>query len=296
MGVTRRQVLWGGIASVATLGLGYALVENRVLPGKTRLDKALGACGTEPALPTNPVGTQVTGSFTSKARRGVAVHYTISYPPGHATTEQLPVLIGFPGRGGTDVHVFTALHIDAFYAAELAASRVRPFAIASADGGASTDWHARDNGDNPAAMILDEFIPLLHGRGLKTDKVAFWGQSLGGYGAIHLAMLAGAARCSATVGSSPALWHSFQEAAYGTYDNAANFAANTVFGRESELDGIAVRIDCGSSDPFAPNVAQFRNSLKPTPAGAIADGCHDNAFTMRHLPAQLQFINQHLPA
>ena len=296
MGVTRRQFLAGGIASVAAVGLGYALVENRVLPGKTRLDTWMGDCGSAPPLPTNPVGTQVAGSFTSKARRGIDVHYTISYPPGHSTTESLPVLIAFPGRGGTDVHVFTALHIDAFYGAELAAGRVRPFAIASADGGVSTDWHARENGDNPAAMILDEFIPLLHGRGLQTSKVAFWGQSLGGYGAIHLAMLAGPTRCSATVGSSPALWHSFSEAAYGTYDSAANFAANTVFGRESELDGIAVRIDCGASDPFAPNVALFRNNLKPTPAGGIAQGCHDSAFTMRHLPDQLQFVSSHLTA
>jgi hypothetical protein len=180
-------------------------------------------------------------------------------------------------------------------AAEVDAGRVKPFAIASAAGGASTCWHKRADGDDPASMILKEFLPLLRQRGLKTDKVGFWGQSLGGYGAVHIAMLAGAGQAAATVGSSPALWRTFDETAFGTYDNAADFEANTVFGRQAELDGIAVRLDCGGSDPFAPNVALFRNSLTPTPAGGMADGCHDNAFSERHLADQLKFLSDNLP-
>jgi hypothetical protein len=297
MGVTRRQVIiGGGAAAVLAVVGGYELVENRVLPGKTKLDKALGKCGDAPPLPTNALGPKVTGSFASQARVGKTVHWTVSYPPGHAANAELPVVIGFPGRGGTDASVFTALNVDKFMAAEVDAGRVRPFAIAAADGGAATCWHKRANGDDPASMILDEFLPLLKGRGLHTDKVGFWGQSLGGYGAVHIAMLAGSSRAAVTVGSSPALWRTFEESANGTYDNAADFAANTVFGRQAELDGIAVRLDCGGSDPFAPNVTVFRNSLTPTPAGGIAGGCHDNAFSERHLADQLKFLSDNLPA
>jgi enterochelin esterase-like enzyme len=297
MGVTRRQVIIGGSAA-AVLGIvgGYELVENRVLPGKTRLDRALGKCGEAPPLPTNALGPKATGSFVSQARAGKTVNWTVSYPPGQSTDAALPVVIAFPGRGGNDASVFNALNLDKFMAAEVDAGHVRPFAIASADGGASTCWHKRADGDDPAGMILDEFLPLLKARGLNTDKVGFWGQSLGGYGAVHIAMLAGPSQAAVTVGSSPALWRTFKETAYGTYDNAADFTANTVFGRQSELAGIAVRLDCGSSDPFAPNVALFRNSLTPTPAGVIAGGCHDNAFSERHLADQLKFLSDNLPA
>jgi hypothetical protein len=289
-------LLGGGAAAVLAVVGGYELVENRVLPGKTRLDKALGKCGQAPPLPTDALGPKVSGSIVSAARAGKSVHWTVSYPPGHSTDAVLPVVVAFPGRGGTDVSVFDALHLDAFMAGALQAGHVRPFAIASADGGAANCWHKRASGDDPARMILDEFIPLLERRGLKTHKVGFWGQSLGGYGAVHLSMLAGVEKTAVTVGSSPALWRTFNETASGTYDGPSDFAANTVFGRQDQLKGIAVRLDCGASDPFAPNVAVFRNSLTPTPAGVIAEGCHDGAFTERHLVEQLKFLSDNLPA
>ncbi len=295
MGVTRRQVLIGGSAAAVLGVLGaYELVENRVLPGKTRLDAELGRCGTAPAIPAVASGPTATGSFVSAARGGRTVHWTVSYPPGASATDRLPVVIAFPGRGGTDASVFDSEHLDKFMAQEVISGRVRPFAIAAADGGASTCWHARTNGDDPARMISDEFIPLLAKRGLVTTKVGLWGHSLGGYGAIHIAMLAGPQQVAVTVGSSPALWRTFKETAYGTFDNPANFEANKVFGRQAQLDGIAVRIDCGSSDPFAPDVTLFRNSVAPTPTGGIEAGCHDGAFMMRQLPSQLAFLSAHL--
>lgn len=297
MGVTRRQVLAGGAAAavIAVVG-GYELVEQRVLPGKTKLDKALGKCGSAPPVPTAAAGPMVHGEFVSQARAGKTVTWTVSYPPGTQPGQSMPVVVALPGRGGNDRSVFSTLHMQNYQAHLVTDLELSPFAVASADGGAATCWHKRANGDDPASMILEEFIPLLGSRGLKVDTFATWGHSLGGYGAVHLAMLAGPAKVPAVVGSSPALWRYYKETAPGTFDNAADFAANTVWGRQDLLNATAVRLDVGSSDPFEPDVSAYRATLARKPAGGIDRGCHDDAFARRHLTDQLAFLHTHLVA
>lgn len=295
MGVTRRQVIFGGVAAAAVVAVGgFELVEHRVIPGKTRLDKALGFCGAPPPAPAAEPGPMIHGSFDSKAR-GRTVTWTVSYPPGHDRGSQLPVVVALPGRGGTDRAVFSTLHMQNYQAAVIGDGTV-PFAVASADGGAVTCWHHRANGDDPAAMIKDEFVGVLAGLGLKVDRYAMWGHSLGGYGAVHIAMLAGPERVPAVVGSSPALWRYFKETAYGTFDNAADFAANTVWGRQDLLAKTEVRLDVGRSDPFEPDVSAFMATLARKPAGGVDDGCHDDAFAQHHLAAQLDFLGQYIGA
>ncbi len=56
-----------------------------------------------------------------------------------------------------------------------------PFAIATVDGG-TTYWHPRPNGEDAGGMVVDEFLPLLAEQGLRTDRSAFHGWSMGGYG------------------------------------------------------------------------------------------------------------------
>jgi enterochelin esterase-like enzyme len=297
MGVTRRQVVIGGAAAAALAIVGgYELIEQRVLPGKTRLDKALGKCGTAPPVPTNATGPMVNGSFVSQARAGNTVTWTISYPPGSHSGDALPVVIALPGRGGNDQSVFSTLHMQRYQAHLVEDLHIAPFVIASADGGKATCWHKRADGDDPASMVMSEFVPLLSKQGLITDKYAMWGHSLGGYGAVHIAMLAGSAAVPAVVGSSPALWRHYGETAPGTFDSAPDFGANTVWGRQDLLASTAVRLDVGSSDPFEPDVSAFRATLTRKPAGGVDGGCHDDAFAQHHLVDQLTFLRQHLSA
>jgi pimeloyl-ACP methyl ester carboxylesterase len=171
-----------------------------------------------------------------------------------------------------------------------------PFAIASVDGGDSTNWHRRANGEDPLAMVTDELVPRLADRGLHVQRYAVWGWSLGGAGALRLAARAGSGKVAAVVASSPALWTSFASAADGVYDDAADFAANDVMTMQAKLTGIPLRVDCGAADPFAGAVTDFRASVQPTPDGEVAAGCHDEGYWTRVAPDELAFIGSHLTA
>jgi hypothetical protein len=97
------------------------------------------------------------------------------------------------------------------------------------------------------------------------------------------------------VASSPALFDSYDDARltnHLAFDDRADFARNDVFARLGRLDGVATRVDCGTSDPFAPMARRLRGRLHP--AGGMSRGCHDGAFWLRRLPDQLGFLGGHL--
>ncbi len=138
-------------------------------------------------------------------------------------------------------------------------------------------------------MITGELLPLLASMGLDVGRLAFWGVSLGGTGALHLATLPDFDPVG-VVASSPALWRDPGEWQPGDYDDEADFETNNVWNRRDRLDSVNLRIDCGESDPFASRVRQFRDSLDPTPAGGIEPGCHDGRFWSRQTPAAMLFL------
>lgn len=105
MAISRRGFLIGGAAvvGVAAVGVvgGGVLVEEGVLPGKSKLDEALGRCGTALQPPDVEPGPVVSGSFVSKARSGTEVGWTVIYPPGTGPGAALPVCLFLHGRGGS---------------------------------------------------------------------------------------------------------------------------------------------------------------------------------------------------
>lgn len=143
-------------------------------------------------------------------------------------------------------------------------------------------------------MVVEEFLPLLRRHGLPVERIGLWGWSLGGYGALLLASRLGASRVAAVVTASPALWRSFAETEPDVFDDAADFSRNDVFTREGELAGIPLRIDVGDNDPFASAVEEFRSQLSPTPAGGVSSGFHDDAFWMRVIPPEIEFLGTNL--
>lgn len=60
-------------------------------------------------------------------------------------------------------------------------------------------------------MLVDEFLPLLASRGLRTDRVAVAGWSMGGYGAL-LCGLTYPDRFRMIIATSPAIFHSYGDA------------------------------------------------------------------------------------
>ena len=174
--------------------------------------------------------------------------------------------------------------------------QARPYALVSMDGGDAVNWHVRANGDDPQRAIVAELLPRLAATGLITTKIGLHGVSLGGYGALLLAARLGSVKTAAVAVSSPAIWQTYAQAQPGTFDSPEDFARNDLFDLTAQFAGIPLEIDCGSNDPFADGVERFRAQLRPTPAGGIEPGCHDDAFFTRVAERQLIFIGGYLPA
>ena len=283
-----RRAFLVGAGAVAVAGL--VGVERDLLPGHSTLFHALHLDGRDGRLPdVRPVPT-TSGSFVSAARLGTRVGWTVCTPRARGP---LPVVVVLHGRGGDHTLAFgTGLGLDRFLAAALVAG-VPPFALASVDGG-DTYWHRRASGEDAGAMVVDELLPLLARRGLDVSRLGFLGWSMGGFGSLRLAGLLGPDRVRAVAAESPALWQSFEEAAPGAFDDAADFADTTVFGRQSSLDGIAVRVDCGEGDPFYEATKAYRNGFTRPPAGGCELGDHDLDYWRRLAPGQLRFLGEAL--
>ncbi|MEW9533785.1 alpha/beta hydrolase [Microbispora sp. NPDC049125] len=296
--ITRRTVLAGGLGGLGALAVtgavGAALVEGEVLPGKGWLDRTLGRCGTVPAAPS-AAGVVQARAFASRRRRVDVTAVTV-LPSGVTSIRGLRVVVALHGYGATGSSVVRDLALDRYLTDAVARHGAPPFAIVAVDGGSSGYWHRRASGDDPLGMITAELLPLLRRQGALAGRVGVIGWSMGGYGALLLGRrLAG--RTAAVVASSPALFQGYEDARAANplaFDDAADFARNDVFAKLGALDGVAVRVDCGTSDPFAPMVRRLRQRLRP--AGEMSDGCHDAAFWRSRLPDQLAFLGRALAA
>lgn len=289
--ITRRSLIAGG-AAVVVAGAAAEAVNLRLLPGRSTMYRVLGLDGPAGSIPDVDPVPSTSGTFVSTARRGETVGWTIAAPDAD---RPLPIAVALHGYGDDHTDFFGShLGYDRFLAAHVAAGGA-PFAIAAVDGG-NRYWHRRADGDDPAAMVVDDFLPLLARRGFDTARLAFTGYSMGGYGALHLAGVLGSARVRAVSAISPALWTSAGDTARGAFDDAADFRANTVLGRQRSLDGVAVRVDCGTGDGFEPAVRTYVDGFATAPAGGFEPGGHTTAYWRRMAPLQLTFLSRHLRA
>lgn len=292
MRIPRRAALLslGSAAAVAGLGVaGFELVDHAVLPGKGRLDEALGRCdAVTPDAPHADAPPLVTGTFASAAR-GRAVAYALSYPPGHGPGAALPVCLALHGFGSNAAAAAGTGGYPRLLAGAVRAGAA-PFVIAAADGGDGY-WHPHA-GDDPLGMLIDEFLPLLAGRGLDTGRAAVAGWSMGGYGAL-LCGLTYRTRFRLIVASSPAIFHDYADAERvnpGAYDSPEDWARYDVTPRAAEFAGLPVRIDIGAADPFAPAVRALRDRLPDPSVVTLSTGCHDDRFWSAAAPAQVRAL------
>lgn len=286
MALSRRTLLLGSGGACAAVVAGGVAVDEGVLPGRTRLRSALGLAGPAGHIPDVTPGKVVGGSFVSRHRLGAETGWSVIYPG--AAPERLPVMVCLHGLGGDHTTPITALGMDRFLPAAVA-NGVPRFAIATVDGG-TTYWHPRPNGEDAGAMVLDELLPVLTQQGLRTDRLAFQGWSMGGYGSLRLGAVQGADTVRAVAVMSAALWTNPDDASTSGFADAAEYDRYTVVGHQSDLDGIPVRLDCGTDDPFyaadKAYVAGFHRTITTT----FQPGAHDDAYWTRMLPAQLRFV------
>ncbi|MCM3882562.1 alpha/beta hydrolase-fold protein [Frankia sp. R82] len=225
----------------------------------------------------------VTATSFRSAARGRQVSMVVVAPAGGA--RDLPVCLVLHGRGDDARGSVGLLGLDALLPGVIRAG-VPPFALVTLDGG-TTYWHRRASGDDPETMILEEVRPRLAAAGIRTTRLAAWGWSMGGYGALLLArrhpdlVVAAAA-------SSPAMWHTYGASAPGAFDSAADFAAHRVLGT-GPAPGVAYRVDCGSSDPFAAVSREAVTQLQPA-EHSLGAGSHNPTYWRSVAPAQLAFV------
>jgi enterochelin esterase-like enzyme len=288
MPLTRRALL------VSLGGVGAAVATGAVIE-RGPIDRHLIRTTPEPAtsVPSAATGPIVSGSFKSAARGGRDTGWSIAYPPGADEKAQLPVALVLHGRSNSHHTAFGSHELQRFLAGAVHTG-TPPFALASVDGGDHSYWHRRANGDDPQAMILTEFMPMLASRGLRTGRIGLSGWSMGGYGALLLAEHLGSQRCAAVAVDSPALWLHPGDSAPGAFDNRADFVSHDVVANARDLSGIPVRIAIGTSDPFYSATKVFGTKLPSPPTTAFGPGGHDVAFWRHAALGQLQFLGKHL--
>jgi enterochelin esterase-like enzyme len=289
--VSRRRLLGLGAVGGGLVAAAAAGVESGLLPGRSRVYAELGLNGSPGRLPDGPGAVLVSGSFASAARR-TEVGWSVAYPSGAVAGDALPVVVALHGRFDDHTALFgDHLGLDRF----LAADPGLRFAVAAVDGG-DTYWHPRSSGEDAGAMVLDEFLPLLASRGLLTDRLGFYGYSMGGYGALRLAGVLGRDRVAAVVAVSAALWTSAGATAPGAFDDADDFRTHSVMHQQDRLAGVPVRLDCGRGDSFCAAVTRYRSGFPSdaAPAGGVQRGGHDVGYWRRLAPVELRFLASHL--
>jgi enterochelin esterase-like enzyme len=290
MSTSRRALLLGAGGGLAAVAVGAAGVEECWLPGRTRLRRSLGLTGPSGHVPDVTPGKVVSGSFVSQHRLGGPTGWSVIYPG--PTPEPLPVMVALHGLGGSHRSWIDELGVDRFLPAAVAAG-VPPFAIATVDGG-TTYWHPRPSGEDAGAMVTDELLPLLAGQGLRTDRLAFHGYSMGGYGSLRLAPIVGLPAVRAVAVSSAALWANPADASTSGFAGAEEYQQYTVLGHQADLDGIPVRLDCGTDDPFYSADRAYVAGFPRPIVSTFRPGGHDAAYWTRMLPAQLAFVGRQL--
>jgi dienelactone hydrolase len=257
-------------------------------PGVRQWFADLADPGPAAPAPRRSPGPSRSGSFASRAcARDVG--WQLSYPPGSRIGDRLPVALVLHGRGGNEGSAFTELWLDG-YLADAVAGGVHPFVLAAVDGGDHSYWHRRRSGEDPQAMLIEEFVPLLAHMGLTTARIGLFGWSMGGYGALLLAETVGSARVAAVAAESPALWQRGADTSSGSFDGPADFAAHDVFPRRDRLAGVPVRIACGTEDPFYPAVRAFVPQVPVLAGTDFRAGGHTDSFWRAAAPAQLRFL------
>ena len=260
-----------------------AITRRAVLAGAVALPWLAGCS----AGPDRPAGVDLQeGTFTSRFWPGQQVRWRVARPAakGPAGAPQ-PLVVALHGRGGDADWAFDSVHVE---------RHVAPtgLAVATVDGG-DFYWHARKSGIDPGAMIVQDLLPLLAGKGLATDRVGLIGWSMGGYGALLLASTLGLRRVGGVVATSAALWQSPGDSAPGAFDDGKDFIRNDVFARRGDLAAIPVRLDCGSEDPFIVANRAFARGL-PSAVATFDKGAHTEEFWRAHAGAQMGWLRRRL--
>jgi S-formylglutathione hydrolase FrmB len=283
-GLTRRRLLLSGTAAAIAAAAGVALEqgrrgdEDRPNPGPTATTTS--TTGASPPPPTSAPGPRLEEGQLASRHRPTPVPWAISAPAAAPT--QVAICL----HGRTNDHRFP---FDLLGLHDVVDQLGLPLALAAPDGGPHSYWHARRDGTDAMAMLLEEFLPFVRGR-FPGAPIALIGWSMGGFGTLLAAERSAPGTFAALAAVSPALPQTFAESTPGAFDDGDDFAASTVWPAADRLAGTPLRIDCGTEDPYITNARAFAAMLEPAPTTSFVPGAHDTTYWRRAAPAQLEWL------
>jgi pimeloyl-ACP methyl ester carboxylesterase len=272
--VLSRRALIGGAGAAAAVGaIGVVAVGPKAVLHRVGLDVS-----PDHRVPAS--GWTIVEHRIDSRAMARSVDWAMCEPPGGAKG----VVVCLHGRNDDHRAAFDSIHVH-----DVAADLGYPLAIASVDGGADSYWHPRADGTDALTLVLEELLPAIDASlGAELPR-AILGWSMGGYGALLVAEHAPAA-FTAVAAASPALWLSSDEFSPGAFDGPEDFEAFDVFTGSAKLAGLAVRVDCGTSDGFVHAARRFAEQLPEPNLGSFSAGYHDAPYWRSIVPAQLGTI------
>jgi enterochelin esterase-like enzyme len=253
-------------------------------------------CGLPPFPPPRDENVTVSyGSIRSRILGGdVGTATLIARPPKVSHVEPILIFV-LPGRASTASAHVGGLYMSGYLGDAVKRYVKRPVVLVAVDSGHSY-WHKRRNGDDRMSMLIEEIVtPNVKLYRANRDRTGIMGWSMGAYGAL-LAAETYPHVFRAVCATSVAVWRNAAEQQHATpdaFDDAADFERYNVGRNVSALRNSAVRIACGTKDPYFPGDAALAEAFQRArvPADiAFSAGCHDAAYWQRTLPANFDFM------
>jgi hypothetical protein len=222
----------------------------------------------ELVVPTGPAGEERVTKERSAAR-GRDVDFYTAVPDGYGDGRGLPVCLILHG-GSKRPGDFAALGLGGFLT-DAVRRGAAPFVLAGATGD-RLGWKPH-RGDDPQRMVHEEVPAWCAARDFDTTRMAAWGWSMGGSGALLLAQ------------TFPSFVRSV--AAF----SPAVRRGDEVFAGVDRLGSTPVGLWCGRGDNLYDNVRDLESALPAKPAaGDFGDGNHNFNYWSTAIPAAFDFL------
>jgi dipeptidyl aminopeptidase/acylaminoacyl peptidase len=266
---SRRRVLIAGAAGLAALAGAAAVAlatQTITLPGALR--RTFKDTGPDGVIPD--AAQQVTLEQRYSAARGQEVGFYTAVPVGYGDGAGLPVCLVLHGASASTAD-FETFGLGRFLTASVEAG-TPPFVLVAADGGRSF-WAGDGIGDDPQRMLSDELPEWSDQLGFDTSRMAAYGWSMGGHGALLAAestpgWLLGVAALSPAVAPDDA-----------------------VFAGVDRLDGDRTGVWCGTADSLYDNAQALVAAIPGGPAvAAFSPGAHTRGYWDRVTPDAFAFL------
>ncbi len=256
---SRRAVLIGAVGATC-VAAGAAVA--RLLPGEEP----------DPLAGIPDADQQVTLTRRHSQARGREVGFFTAIPAGHQAAG-LPVCLVLHGASATTAD-FERFGLGRFLTAAVAAG-VPPFALAGADGGRSY-WLGEGDRDDPQRMLREEIPAWCDEAGFDSARIALYGWSMGGAGA--LSYLLENPDAAAVAALSPAI-----------------AVDGPIVRRADGIDGRRLGLWCGTDDALYDSAQALAQAVSTAPAVAhFSPGGHTRHYWNSVTPEAFTFIGRSL--